>query len=303
MGRSGGRAGSALKITNKIGHPVPSPYCYICIHIYEAKIIISMHKEVVFIDTHTHLYSHAFDSDREEMIRRALDSGVKYLLLPNVDAASIASMIELEESWPGNCFAMMGLHPCSVGEDNKEALKSVNEWLHKRKFIAVGEIGIDLYWEKKWLSQQIEAFEVQCQWAAEYELPVVIHARDSIDILIDLVAKQSPASRKGVFHCFTGTEEQAAKIVELGYYLGIGGVVTYKSSDLRQVLKSVPVDRILLETDSPYLAPVPYRGKRNESAYLINIARQVADVYGVNLDEIASLTTRNAVELFKLPVD
>jgi TatD DNase family protein len=270
---------------------------------FEAKIIISMHKEVVFIDTHTHLYSHAFDSDREEMIRRALDSGVKYLLLPNVDAASIASMIELEESWPGNCFAMMGLHPCSVGEDNEEALKSVNEWLHKRKFIAVGEIGIDLYWEKKWLSQQIEAFEVQCQWAAEYELPVVIHARDSIDILIDLVAKQSPASRKGVFHCFTGTEEQAVKIVELGYYLGIGGVVTYKSSDLRQVLKSVPVDRILLETDSPYLAPVPYRGKRNESAYLINIARQVAEVYGVNLDEIASLTTRNAVDLFKLPID
>ena len=169
--------------------------------------------------------------------------------------------------------------------------------------MAVGEIGIDLYWEKKWLSQQIEAFELQCQWAAAYGLPVVIHARESIDILIELVGKQPAESRRGVFHCFTGTEKQAAEIVEQGYYLGIGGVVTYKSSGLREVLKSVPVDRILLETDSPYLAPVPYRAKRNESAYLVNIARQVAEVYGLGLDELAEITTRNAVNLFRLPVD
>lgn len=289
-------------MNNKNGHPVPGPYCYICTHITEAKIRISMHKEVVFIDTHTHLYSHAFDSDREEMIRRALDSGVKYMLLPNVDVDSIASMMQLEALWPGNCFAMMGLHPCSVGEENEEALRTVEEWLRKRKFVAVGEIGIDLYWEKRWLSQQIEAFEMQCQWAADYELPVVIHARESIDILIDLVSRQSSASRRGVFHCFTGTEEQAAKIIELGYYLGIGGVATYKSSDLRQVLKTVPADRILLETDSPYLSPVPYRGKRNESAYLVDIARQIAEVYETGIDEIARITTQNAVNLFKLAV-
>lgn len=294
---------SARQMNSKIASSVSVGNYYICAQIDEAKITISMHTEAVFIDTHTHLYSHAFDSDREAMIRRALDSGVKYMLLPNVDTASIASMIQLEELWPGNCFAMMGLHPCSVGENNEEALKTVEDWLQKRKFVAVGEIGIDLYWEKKWLSQQIEAFELQCQWAAAYGLPVVIHARESIDILIELVGKQPAESRRGVFHCFTGTEKQAAEIVEQGYYLGIGGVVTYKSSGLREVLKSVPVDRILLETDSPYLAPVPYRAKRNESAYLVNIARQVAEVYGLGLDELAEITTRNAVNLFRLPVD
>lgn len=261
-----------------------------------------MHKEEVFIDTHTHLYSQAFDNDRQEMIRRALDSGVKYMLLPNVDETTIASMIQVEETWPDNCFAMMGLHPCSVGEKNIEALKTIEHWLKKRKFVAIGEIGIDLYWEKKWLPQQIEAFELQCSWAVEYELPVVIHARESMDILIESIERQAEIARRGVFHCFTGTEEQAKRIVSLGYYLGIGGVVTYKSSDLRQVLQSVPMDRILLETDSPYLAPVPHRGKRNESAYLINVAKQVAEVYGVGLAEIAQISTQNALNLFHLPV-
>ena len=250
------------------------------------------------IDTHTHIYLEQFDEDREEMIQRALDSGVEQFFLPNIDSSSITRMMQMEEAHPGRCFAMMGLHPCSVKENFQEELAIVRDWLDERPFCAVGEIGIDLYWDKTFIEQQKEAFLLQMEWARELGIPIVIHSRDATDLLIDLVEKNIDERLKGIFHCFSGTEEQARRIIELGFYLGIGGVLTFKNAGLDKVMEKVAMEHVVLETDSPYLAPVPWRGKRNESAYVRLVAEKLAAIKGVSFREVAEVTTKNAEQLF-----
>lgn len=250
------------------------------------------------IDTHTHIYLEQFDEDRDEMMQRALDSGVEQFFLPNIDSSSIQRMLALEEAYPERCFAMMGLHPCSVKEGFEEELAIVRDWLDERPFCAVGEIGIDLYWDKAFVEQQKEAFLIQAGWARELGIPIVIHSREATDLLIDLVEKIKDERLHGVFHCFSGTEEQARRIIGLGFFLGIGGVLTYKNAGLDKVMESIGLEHVVLETDSPYLAPVPNRGKRNESAYLRLAAEKLAAIKGVSFREIAEITTKNAALLF-----
>lgn len=253
----------------------------------------------MFIDTHTHLYSEAFKEDRSEMIRRAIAAGVEKLLLPNIDTDSIEGMYALEREFPQNCFAMMGLHPTSVKENWEEELAAVKQHLFSRKFIAVGEIGIDLYWETKYKDIQTAAFIEQIGWAKELNLPIVIHARNSFPEIFEVLDQHNDERLKGVFHCFTGTAEDAERICGYGGFLmGIGGVVTFKKSGLDEVLRHVPLEELILETDAPYLAPAPHRGKRNESAYIPLIAEKLSDVYEVPVEQIAEVTTRNAESLF-----
>ncbi len=254
---------------------------------------------MTLIDTHTHLYEDQFDADRMEMIQRAMDNGVSKMIVPNVDSTTIEGMMALVSQFPDTVFPMMGLHPCYVKPDSyRQELEIVrNHLFGNDTFVAVGEIGIDLYWDKSTLDLQIEAFELQCDWALEKKLPVAIHSRDSTHVLLDILKKRK-ANPRGVFHCFTGSPEEAAEILKLGFYLGIGGVVTYKNTHLRDTLKSVSLDRIVLETDAPYLPPVPYRGKRNESAYTKIVAETLCSVYEKGLDEIAAITTKNAADLF-----
>lgn len=255
---------------------------------------------MTIVDTHTHLYEEQFDADRTEMIQRAIDSHVSRMIIPNVDSTTIEPMLALTQQFPEHVFPMMGLHPCYVKpETYKAELETIKKYLFdtKHSFKAVGEIGIDLYWDKTTLDLQKEAFDIQCDWAIEKKLPVAIHSRDSTHILIDILKKREQ-NPNGVFHCFTGSAEEAKEILKLGFYLGIGGVVTYKNTHLRDTLKQIPLDKIVLETDSPYLPPVPYRGKRNESAYTKIVAETLCSVYERSLDEIASVTTQNAQDLF-----
>lgn len=251
-----------------------------------------------WIDTHAHIYAKEFDADRQEVLRLAADEDVKEIFMPNVDHASIDSMFEVESKWP-ECYAMMGLHPCSVKKDFQRELYIVEDWLSKRKFAAVGEIGTDLYWDKTFWDHQCEAFEIQVGWAKRYDLPVVIHCRESIDETIELVAKHQDGKLSGIFHCFTGNAEQAKKIIALNFHLGIGGVATFKNGGLDVVLPDVPPERIVLETDSPYLAPVPHRGKRNSPSYIPLIARKVADIKQIPMDELQKKTTDNARGIFR----
>lgn len=257
---------------------------------------------MTFTDSHTHLYHPPFDTDRTEMIQRALDAGVTRMFMPNINIESTEGLMQLTGQYPNSCFAMMGLHPCDVqtGTMYKE-LENVQHWLFSGEypFCAVGEIGIDLYWDKSTLDIQKEAFEKQCKWAQELGLPICIHTRDSLDITIQLLKKWDLKGLRGVFHCFTGSVEQSREIIKLGYKMGIGGVVTYKNTHLRDTLLHIPIEHILLETDAPYLPPVPYRGKRNESAYVVKIAETVAQVYGKTVEEIAEITTHNSIDLFK----
>ncbi|MFN7118614.1 MAG: TatD family hydrolase [Saprospiraceae bacterium] len=250
------------------------------------------------IDTHTHLYSKQFDGDRQAMVQRALEAGVTKMFLPNVDRNSIAAMLELEAAFPKHCFAMMGLHPGSVNADYKEELAIVREWLDRRSFAGVGEIGIDLYWDKTFVKEQQDAFLTQCEWAKALNIPIVIHSRDAMDMTIDLVREVKDERLRGIFHCFTGTVEQAERIMELDFYLGIGGVLTYPKGGLDQVMAAITLDYVVLETDAPYLPPVPYRGKRNESAYITFVAEKLAAIKGMAVDQIAELTTANAQEIF-----
>lgn len=253
----------------------------------------------MFIDTHTHLYSDQFSDDRTEMIHRAINAGVEVLCLPNIDLSSIAGMHALEEQFPGQCHAMMGLHPCSVDAGWEQTLAAMKTWIDKRNYIAIGEIGVDLYWDKTFRSEQMEAFRQQIRWAKDKQWPIVIHARDSFPEIFEVIDQENDDRLRGIFHCFTGTAEDAAKIENYGgFLLGIGGVVTYKKSELPEVLKSVSLDRIVLETDAPYLPPTPFRGKRNESAYLLHTAEKVAEIYGVPLSGVEAVTTANAVKLF-----
>jgi TatD DNase family protein len=257
----------------------------------------------MFIDTHTHLYLEEFNPDRHLTIKRAIDNDVSQMLLPNIDSSSWLSMLELSGQFPSNCFPMAGLHPTSVTSDNMEKeLIRVEEFLSKGGFCAVGEIGIDLYWDSTFQSEQEVAFRTQLQWAKRFHLPVAIHMRNSFEEVWVVVQKELNPELKGVFHCFSGNIEQARLITEAGFMLGIGGVITFKNSGLQEVVKEIGLDYLILETDAPYLAPVPYRGKRNEPSYIPIIASKIAEITGHTLQEVADITTENARKLFKLPL-
>lgn len=249
------------------------------------------------IDTHAHLYAEEFDADRTEMVQRALDAGLSRMYLPNIDSTSIEGMLALEAQFPGQCLAMMGLHPCYVKENYQEELAVVKSWLEKRSFPAIGEIGIDLYWDKTFVREQEEAFLTQVEWAKQYDLPIVIHSRESMEMILDLLQPVRHERLRGIFHCFTGTVQQAEAAIELGFLLGIGGVLTFKKSGLDVVLSEVDLQHLVLETDAPYLAPTPFRGKRNESSYLLKVAEKLAEVKGMSLNEVADITTQNALQL------
>lgn len=253
-----------------------------------------------WIDTHAHLYAEQFDEDRAAMMERAREVGVQQFFLPNIDHSSIPRMLAMEEAYPGQCFAMMGLHPCSVKEDYEQELATVRQWLDQRPFVAVGEIGIDLYWDKTFFEQQKEAFLRQVHWAKELDVPIVIHSRAATDIIIELLAALPEGSARGIFHCFGGSPEQARRIINLGFYLGIGGVVTFKKSGLDKTLAEIELEHLVLETDAPYLAPTPYRGKRNESAYLYKVSEKVAEIKKVSIAEVARITSNNAEAVFSL---
>ena len=250
-------------------------------------------------DTHTHLFASEFDADRAEMINRAVEKNIARFFLPNIDADSIAPMLAMCDAFPDKCFPMMGLHPCSVFNDYEAQLAIIKEWLDKKRFYAVGEIGIDLYHDVTYAEQQKMAFRKQIEWAKELGLPIVIHCRNSFKEVFEIVYELKDEKLRGIFHCFSGTLEEANKIIKLGdFKMGIGGAVTYKNSTLPQVLKDVSLSHIVLETDSPYLTPVPFRGKRNESAYLYYVAEKLAEIYQIPIERIAEVTTRNSFDVF-----
>ena len=255
-----------------------------------------------FIDTHTHLFLNQFDKDIDLVINNAIASGINKMFLPNISSETTNSMMELCRKYPENCFAMMGLHPCDVKKESiDKELLHVEQMLEKNKFIAVGEIGLDLYWDKTTLDIQKEAFETQIKLAKKHQLPIVIHVRESFNEAIEIVEKLNDDSLSGVFHCFTGDVGDAKRITDLeNFYFGIGGVLTFKNSGLENTIKEIDIEYLILETDSPYLTPAPFRGKRNESKYIINIAEKLAEVKGVSLDKIAEITNKNASNLFKL---
>lgn len=250
------------------------------------------------IDTHAHIYLEHFSEDVDEVVNRALENGITKILLPNIDSTSIDQMLDLENRYPGICYPMIGLHPCSVKEDFEKELQLVENWLNKRSFLAVGEMGTDLYWDKTFWVQQKEAFRFQCELALKYELPIVIHCRETIDETIELVKTFDGKGLKGVFHCFTGTEDQGKQITDLGFYLGLGGVSTFKNGGMDQVIPHLDQTKIILETDSPYLTPAPHRGKRNEPAYVSLVRDKVAEYLNTSKEAIDELTTANANALF-----
>ncbi len=252
----------------------------------------------MLIDTHSHIYSEEFLHDRDEALQRAYSNGVKKIVLPNIDSGSIKHMLDLADAYPHLCYPLMGLHPTSVDEDYKDELQAVEYWLEKRKFYGIGEIGIDLYWDTKFVNEQKEAFRYQIQLAKKYNLPIVIHVRNSFDETLEIVAEEQDGSLRGIFHCFSGEETEAKKVIDLGFLLGIGGVLTFKNSSLDEVIKAVDIKNLVLETDTPYLAPVPKRGKRNESAYIVYVAQKIAEVYDVSVAKVAEITTSNARNLF-----
>lgn len=253
----------------------------------------------VFIDTHCHLYVEDFDADIDEVITRARQTGVQQFFLPNIDSDSIGRMLQLEVKFPGECIAMMGLHPCSVKENYLEELAIVEDWLNKRSFAAVGEIGLDFYWDKTFKCQQTEAFHRQIELAIQQGLPIVIHTRDAMQASIDVVKQHAGPDLSGIFHCFSGTVREAEQIIEMGFYLGIGGVLTYKKAGIREAIKEIDLKHLVLETDAPYLTPVPHRGKRNESAYLTHVAQTLAELKNISVEEVAAATTANAQKIFR----
>ncbi|WP_266206307.1 TatD family hydrolase [Pontibacter kalidii] len=252
------------------------------------------------VDSHAHIYSEKFDADRAKAMERAQEQGVSKVYMPNIDHTSIDAMLEAEEKYKGACLPMMGLHPTSVDKDFERELYLVEEWLGKRPFAAVGECGIDLYWDKTFLPQQQEALKVQVELARKYKLPIVLHTRDSFNETYEIIAAAQDGSLKGIFHCFSGTVEEAEKVKELGFLMGIGGVATFKNGGLDKVLPYVQLEDLVLETDCPYLAPTPHRGKRNEPVYLPLIAQRVAELMQRPVEEVAEKTTANALNLFKL---
>ncbi|WP_165041859.1 TatD family hydrolase [Dysgonomonas sp. ZJ709] len=253
------------------------------------------------IDTHSHIYADEFKHDIGDAITRAKQVGVEKILLPNIDSSTIGQLHLLADNYPNYCIPMMGLHPTSVGENWEEELAILKEQFSKRSYIAVGEIGIDLYWDKKYEEQQKEAFEEQLRWSIEYNLPVAIHSRDAICECIESIKKVGSDKLRGVFHSFGGTTEELKEILALqNFMLGINGVVTFKNSSLSTVLKETDLSHIIVETDSPYLSPIPYRGKRNESSYTIKVVERLAEIYGISPEEVGNITTENAKRLFRI---
>ena len=254
----------------------------------------------IWIDTHAHLYEKEFDNDKNEMLQRAMDAGVQHIIIQNVDSTTVDGTLLLEKEFPLQCLPTMGLHPCSVKENYLDELKIVEDWWSKRSFTAVGECGLDYYWDKTFISQQKDAFAFQIALAKQYKKPIVIHSRSSFDDAVEMIEHAQDGHLNGVFHCFGENYEAAKKALNQNFYLGIGGVVTYKNSTLKEVLPKIGLDKIVLETDAPYLPPVPHRGKRNESSYIPIIAQQIADILQLTVDEVCSVTTANAKRLFQL---
>jgi TatD DNase family protein len=250
------------------------------------------------IDSHTHLYVSSFSSDRDAMIERARQAGVTRFYLPAIDSETTSAMLELEKRYPAECIAMMGLHPCSVNEKYKEELQLVEKWLSERPFAAVGEIGLDFYWDKTYTEQQYEAFRIQIEWALQYNLPINIHTRNAMQDTINVVKEYKGRGLRGIFHCFTGSYESAKQIIDTGFLLGIGGVVTYKNAGLAETLAKIPLEHLVLETDAPYLTPVPFRGKRNEASYLKFVAEKLGEIFEAEVEEIARVTAANTLNLY-----
>lgn len=250
------------------------------------------------IDSHVHLYDEKFDADRDAMIQRALDAGIERLYMPNCNSETVEGMLAIEKQYPGICFAMMGVHPCYINANYKEELDRVEYWLQQREFVAIGEIGLDYYWDKTYVQEQKEAFTRQMEWALAKKRPVVIHMRESTRDTLDLVKPFSQRGLTGVFHCFSGSLETAREIIEMGFYLGLGGVLTYPKAGIQQVIQEIDIQHLILETDAPYLSPVPHRGRRNEPAFLPHVATMLADLKKISLEELRAKTNNNCVSLF-----
>jgi TatD DNase family protein len=250
------------------------------------------------IDTHSHIYTKEFDSDRQLMLERAGREGVGKIFLPAIDSQSHAKMLQLEAENPECCISMMGVHPCSVKENYRDELKIARDFLEKRPFSAVGEIGLDFYWDKTFANEQYIAFNEQVEWALEFDIPIAIHSRNSTDECIQVVASHQKGKLRGVFHCFSGNTEQALKVIDMGFYLGIGGVLTFKNSGLDKVMERIGLEQVVLETDAPYLAPVPFRGKRNEPSYLKYVVEKLSALKNIPVEEVTAITTGNAERLF-----
>ena len=257
---------------------------------------------MILVDTHTHLYLEEFKEDRDEVIKAAINEDVTYMLLPRIDSESHEAQMELSNRFPENCLPMMGLHPTSVNNNFEQELNVVKEGLKEGSYIGIGEIGIDLYWDDTFKEQQEYVFRHQLQMAKEYKLPVSIHTRDSFDVVYRIVREEHTEDLKGVFHCFTGTPEEARMIMDLGFSMGIGGILTFKNAGLAEVVREIPLEYLVLETDSPFLTPVPYRGKRNQSKYVVFIAKKLAEIKEISIEQVAETTTANAAELFKLNI-
>ncbi|HWZ03429.1 MAG TPA: TatD family hydrolase [Mucilaginibacter sp.] len=253
---------------------------------------------MLLTDTHTHLYYETDLQKRAGLVERCINNNVERLFLPNVDAASVPKVFALTEAYPDMCYPMLGLHPCSVKDGWEDELNTIKQAIDQHKIFAVGEIGIDLYWDKTTLAEQVKAFKTQIAWAKELKLPIVIHCRDAFNEVFEVLQQEQDEDLRGIFHCFTGNLEQAQKVIDLGFYLGIGGVVTYKNSGLADVVAQIDLSRIVLETDSPYLAPVPHRGKPNESAYLVFVAQKVAEAQQISMEKVATVTTENSKLIF-----
>ena len=253
-----------------------------------------------FIDTHAHVYAAELTSDLDLVMKNALAIGINKIIMPAIDSSSLDAMLKVEQQFPENCIAMMGLHPCYVKENYIEELKLVEEWIEKRKFIAIGEIGLDFYWDKTFTKEQHIVFETQMQWALDLNLPIAIHTRNAMGETIEAVKPFAKKGLRGVFHCFSGSKESSEQIIGMGFHLGLGGVLTYKNAGVAEAVKDIPIEYFVLETDAPYLAPVPYRGKTNEPAYMLEVAKKLAEIKSLPLHEIAAITTSNAEKLFGL---
>ena len=253
---------------------------------------------MAFIDTHTHLYSTEFREDIDSIINNARQTGISKCYMPAIDSETHEAMLALENKFPAECIALMGLHPCSVKENYKTELALVEDWLSKRKFVAVGEIGLDFFWDKTFVEEQMKAFRIQIEWAIQYKIPIVIHTRNAMQETINIVKEYQGRGLSGIFHCFSGSYESAIQIINAGFYLGIGGVITYKNAGLAAVIDKIDLAHLVLETDAPYLSPVPFRGKRNESSYIKYVAEKIANIKNISVEEIGSITTTNAENIF-----
>lgn len=250
------------------------------------------------IDTHAHLYAPAFSGEVAQIVQRSRDQHIRSIYMPNIDVSTIDNMLALEDQYPDLCHAMIGMHPCYIGKDFQKQLAQMETWLGRRSFVAIGEIGIDLYRDKTYQAQQEEALTIQLGWAQQYHLPIVIHCRGGIQYVLKLIEKYQGGSLRGIFHCFSGNLQEAEQIIALGFYVGVGGIITFKNSDLERVVAAIHLDHLVLETDAPYLAPTPYRGQRNEPGYLYHIAQKIAAIKGVALATVAQATTANAINVF-----